>query len=226
MKNRLFVLLSLITLLVIGACAAGPEQDQSDGLSSSDVSGQAEAVQVAATQTEPPPAITTQEVMAETKTPAIPETVEGIAVSPEAPPPTAEAPTSEPVPAEPSVDEAENEPAVAEPSIILQGQFQDADEVHTGTGTATIHQRPDGSYLLTFEEFEVCCGPELYVFLASNPAPTGHADLGDYLELSSLQASRGHQEYEIPAGTDLSDTKSVVIYCKPFEVIISTATLG
>ena len=82
------------------------------------------------------------------------------------------------------------------------------------------------AYLLSFENFAVCCGPDLYVFLASNPSPAGHADLGDYLELSSLKASTGDQDYEIPADTDLSQIKSVVIYCKPCQVIISTATLS
>jgi hypothetical protein len=110
--------------------------------------------------------------------------------------------------------------------IIRQGQFKDADSVHKGSGTATFYQRPDGTYLLSFEDFAVCCGPDLYVFLAGNPAPTSQADLGDYLELSSLKASTGNQEYEIPAGTDLSQINSIVIYCKPFQVIISTATLG
>ena len=124
------------------------------------------------------------------------------------------------------VPPSETQPTEVAPIVILQGQFKDADSVHKGSGTATIYQRPDGSYLLSFENFAVCCSPDLYVFLASNPSPAGHADLGDYLELSSLKASTGDQDYEIPADTDLSQIKSVVIYCKPFQVIISTATLS
>ncbi len=221
MKNHFFVLFSLIALLMGGACA-GPVQEQSDR-----ASVQEEPAQLEATETEPPPMATTEEAMAEAEATAMPEaTVEAEATSPEAQPPPTEPPTPKPEPTEPSIQATATQPAKAEPSILLQGQFQDADEVHTGTGTAIIYQRPDGSYLLTFEDFEVCCGPELYVFLANNPAPTGHEDLGDYLELSSLQASSGNQEYEIPAGTDLSETGSVVIYCKPFQVIISTASLG
>jgi hypothetical protein len=116
-------------------------------------------------------------------------------------------------------------PAESAPVVIRQGQFRDGDEVHKGSGTATISQKPDGSYLLTFENFSVCCGPDLHVFLASNPSPTSHADLGDYLELGSLEASSGDQTYEISATTDLTEINSIVIYCKPFQVIISTATL-
>jgi hypothetical protein len=110
--------------------------------------------------------------------------------------------------------------------MLRQGQFTDADQSHTGSGTATLYQEPDGSYRLSFENFAVCCGPDLRVLLAGNPAPTGHADLDDYVEISPLQTTDGDQEYAIPAGTDVSQINSVVIYCKPFQVIISTATLG
>ena len=79
---------------------------------------------------------------------------------------------------------------------------------------------------MSFENFAVCCGPDLYVLLATNPAPTGRADLGDYVEISPLQVSGGDQEYKISAGADLSQINSVVIYCKPFQVIISTARLN
>jgi hypothetical protein len=124
------------------------------------------------------------------------------------------------------VSPSKTPPADVDPVVILQGQFKDADSVHKGSGTATIYQKPDGSYLLSLENFAVRCGPDLYVFSASNPSPTSHADLGDYLELSSLKSSTGNQEYEISADTDLSQINSVVIYCKPFQVIISTATFG
>jgi hypothetical protein len=143
-------------------------------------------------------------------------------------PPT-DTPLAEPEPTEeiqPTDTPApEPEPTEESSEVILQGQFKDADQNHTGSGTATLFQEPDGSYRLSFENFAVCCGPDLYVFLASNPAPTSHADLGNYVEVSSLQSPTGDQEYEIPAGTDLSQINSVVIYCKPFQVIISTATL-
>jgi hypothetical protein len=120
----------------------------------------------------------------------------------------------------------EAEPTEEGPVVLRQGQFTDADQNHTGSGTATLYQEPDGSYRLSFENFVVCCGPDLRVLLASNPAPTGHNDLGDYLEIGPLQAPAGDQEYKIPAGADLSQINSVVIYCVPFQVIISTATLN
>jgi hypothetical protein len=47
----------------------------------------------------------------------------------------------------------------------------------------------------------------------------------NYLIIAA-QALDGDQEYTVPAGTDLSQINSVVNYCVPFQVIISTAALG
>jgi hypothetical protein len=113
-----------------------------------------------------------------------------------------------------------------EPLVVLRGDFKDADSFHKGSGKATVYQLPDGSHVLRLEEFSVTNGPDLRVLLASHPAPTDRAELGDYLELGSLKGNMGNQNYEIPASAELSQFKSVVIYCKPFHVVFSTATLG
>ena len=114
----------------------------------------------------------------------------------------------------------------AESMVVLHGQFKDADSFHKGSGRATIYQLPDGSHVLRLEEFSVTNGPDLRVLLAGHPAPSGRADLGDYLEIGLLKGNMGNQNYEIPADTDLSQFRSVVIYCKPFHVVFSTATLS
>jgi flagellar basal body-associated protein FliL len=131
----------------------------------------------------------------------------------------------QPTEAEVTEDQAP-EPQFIQPVVVLQGQFKDADSFHKGSGTGTIYQLPDGSHLLRLEDFTVTNGPDLHVLLASSPSPTGRADLGDYVDLGSLKGNIGNQNYEIPAGTDLSQFKSVVIYCKPFHVVFSTAALG
>jgi len=136
-----------------------------------------------------------------------------------------QAPEAQPTEAEVTEDQAP-EPQAIQPVVVLQGQFKDADSFHKGSGTGTIYQLPDGSHLLRLEDFTVTNGPDLHVLLASSPSPTGRADLGDYVDLGSLKGNIGNQNYEIPAGTDLSQFKSVVIYCKPFHVVFSTATFG
>lgn len=119
------------------------------------------------------------------------------------------------------------EAVAAGPVAVLQGQFQDADRFHRGAGTATIYELPDGARLLRFEEFSVTNGPDLHVILSKDPDPTSQADIGtDYIDLGSLKGNLGNQNYEIPADVDLSQYQNIVIYCKPFHVVFSVATLS
>ena len=113
------------------------------------------------------------------------------------------------------------------PVIIAQGQLQDADSFHQGSGSTTIYQLPDGQYVLRFEDFESTNGPDLHVLLAKHPTPTTREDvMQGYLDLGSLKGNIGNQNYEIPADVDISEYNSIVIYCMPFHVIFSTASLG
>ena len=122
--------------------------------------------------------------------------------------------------------------AVVEPEsevrAVKQGDFKDADSFHRGSGQAIIYTTPEGGHLLRLENLEVTNGPALHVVLSPHEDPTrsnevlleGYADLGD------LKGNRGNQNYTIPADVDLSVIKSVVIYCKPFAVVFSVATLN
>ena len=115
--------------------------------------------------------------------------------------------------------------APAEWQAVAQGNFVDADDFHKGSGTATIYQQGD-EIALRFEDFNVTNGPDLHVILTKHPAPASRSDVGeDYIDLGSLKGNMGNQNYTIPAGTDLSQYQSVVIYCVPFHVIFATATL-
>jgi hypothetical protein len=107
--------------------------------------------------------------------------------------------------------------------VLMQGAFMDADSFHQGSGTATVFELSDGSQILRLEEFTVTNGPELHVYLATGDAPTGRGDLGEFIDLGELKGNIGDQNYEIPAGMDLSAYQSVVIYCVPFHVVFSTA---
>jgi hypothetical protein len=121
----------------------------------------------------------------------------------------------------------ESMPGEGEPLIVAQGQFMNADDFHRGSGTATIYQLADGSHVLRFEDFNVINGPDLHVLLTGNPNPTSSSEvMENYLDLGSLKGNVGNQNYDIPAGADVSQFQGVVIYCQPFHVIFSTAALG
>ena len=111
-------------------------------------------------------------------------------------------------------------------TAVSQGQFAGADAFHQGSGSAAIYQQGD-QRVLRLEEFSVTNGPDLHVILTKHPSPTGRDDVGeDYIDLGPLKGNMGNQNYEIPAGVDLSEYQSVVIYCVPFHVVFATATLG
>jgi hypothetical protein len=121
---------------------------------------------------------------------------------------------------------AEEAMPAAGPQLALQGSFRDADSFHMGSGEARIYILPDGSAILRLENFQVTNGPDLHVLLAAgSPNPASSEELGEYIDLGSLKGNIGNQNYEIPAGTDPSRYKSVVIYCKPFHVVFATAAL-
>jgi hypothetical protein len=46
-----------------------------------------------------------------------------------------------------------------------------------------------------------------------------------FIDLGGLRAFKGSQRYPIPAGVNLKDYPSVVIWCERFSVLISPADL-
>ena len=131
----------------------------------------------------------------------------------------------EKVPAEMAMadDSSKMAPSVQE---VKSGSFRDADSFHKGSGTATIYRSSDGKNLLRLEDFRVTNGPELHVLLVPNPNPQGRGDVEGYLGLGKLKGNEGNQNYFLPDGEDGSGYGSVVIYCRPFHVVFSVATLN
>ena len=112
----------------------------------------------------------------------------------------------------------------AEPVVLAQGTFIDIDPIHGAVGSATIYELPDGSRVLRFEDFRSKNGPDLHVYLSTEAPTSTFAGLGDKeVHLGALKGNVGNQNYEIPAEVDLSQYRSVVIYCVPFHVVFSTA---
>jgi hypothetical protein len=109
---------------------------------------------------------------------------------------------------------------------VATGQFRDADSSHRGSGTATIYELEEGSRILRFEDFEVTNGPDLHVYLVPADNTADEVSVEGYVDLGELKGNIGDQNYEIPPDTDISEFKSVVIWCEPFAVVFSVASLG
>ena len=110
---------------------------------------------------------------------------------------------------------------------VKTGRFVDGDAFHKGSGTATLYQLEDGSYVLRFEDFQVTNGPDLRVLVSPHPNPQSRGDISDagYIELDKLKGNVGNQNYFFPEGEDPANYNSVIIYCKPFRVVFSVAAL-
>ena len=117
--------------------------------------------------------------------------------------------------------------AMSQAIVIKSGAFVDGDAFHKGEGAATIYQLEDGSHVLRFEDFRVTNGPALFVLVSPHPDPQGRGDISDagYTELARLKGNVGNQNYILPADLDPDDINSIIIYCKPFRVVFSTAPL-
>ncbi|MBI2003729.1 MAG: DM13 domain-containing protein [Parcubacteria group bacterium] len=113
-----------------------------------------------------------------------------------------------------------------EPAVVKQGNFVDADSFHKGSGNAYILEYPDAKKILRFENFETVNGPDLYVYLAQNSAPTNNLNsLGDYIDLGRLKGNIGDQNYELPQNISTDDYQAVAIWCKKFGVLFPYAVL-
>lgn len=117
---------------------------------------------------------------------------------------------------------------LAEARVVATGDFRDADRSHKGQGSARLVELPGGGAEVQLSAFQVTNGPDLEVWLSAHPDPASSSDVADsaWISLGQLKGNVGDQAYPIPAGTDLSAYKSVVIWCEQFGVLFSPAALS
>jgi hypothetical protein len=95
------------------------------------------------------------------------------------------------------------------------------DGIHNAEGVAKVIPFQDGdNNILRLENLRVTNGPDLYVYLAADKTTS------DFINIGKLKANNGNQNYEIPAGTDLTRYDTVLIWCRPFSVLFGSAELG
>lgn len=102
-------------------------------------------------------------------------------------------------------------------------------QLHSTTGRAAIYQQPDGKRILRLTNFKTSNGPHVHVILiAAKDAQDNENFLNGNLErveLGNLKGNEGDQNYNIPAGTDLSKFRTVSIYCERFNANFGAAPL-
>lgn len=110
---------------------------------------------------------------------------------------------------------------------LYTGKFHG--KVHPTEGRATVYQEADGKLLLRLTGFKTSNGPDVHVILVAAKDASDDANFlksnTERVELGKLKGNEGDQNYEIPAGTDLSKYLTVSIYCERFNANFGAAPL-
>ena len=127
----------------------------------------------------------------------------------------------------PEVTSAPTADATAEPTatpftpfVAAEGEFRGADDFHFGNGKALLIETAPRVYTLRFEEFSVRNGPDLFVYLSTDPE--GYSE--DGINLGGLKGTDGAFNYEVPVGTDVAPFTSAIVWCKQFGTLFAVAT--
>ena len=111
--------------------------------------------------------------------------------------------------------------------LVASGTFIHAnpsDPVHYGKGHVSVYEHT----VFLDSDFEVGPGPAFHVYLVPKASIRSSSDVKDamFVDLGGLRAFKGSQRYPIPAGVDLKNYQSVIIWCQQFGVLISPADLA
>ena len=111
-------------------------------------------------------------------------------------------------------------------ALVATGNFIHAnpsDPLHYGSGKVSVYEKT----LFLEPDFEVGPGPKYHVYLVPKETIRQSLDVKDtmFVDLGRLRSFKGSQRFEIPAGVDLKQYSSVVIWCETFSVLISPADL-
>lgn len=107
---------------------------------------------------------------------------------------------------------------------LFSGKFHG--KVHKTEGRATVYQEADGKLVLRLTGFKTSNGPDVHVVLvaAYEDVNSLKSDM-ERVELGKMKGNEGDQNYEIPAGTDLTKFRTVSIYCERFNANFGAAPL-
>src|SRR2546430_6557328 len=110
---------------------------------------------------------------------------------------------------------------------LFTGKFHG--KVHATSGRVTVYQEADGKLVLRLTNFKTSNGPDVHVILVTTKDAMDDAnflkDNTDKVELGKLKGNEGDQNYEIPAGTDLTKFRTVSVYCERFNANFGAAPL-
>jgi hypothetical protein len=113
-----------------------------------------------------------------------------------------------------------------EPVKLATGQFHS--NAHETKGIATIYRLDNGRLALRLTQFSTSNGPDVRVYLvaAADVNDEAVAKRAGVVDLGPMKGNVGDQNYELPAGVDLTNYRAVSIWCRRFSVNFGAAPLS
>lgn len=119
--------------------------------------------------------------------------------------------------------EHSSSPSPAAP--VSMGTFHAVDG--TATGTAALFHRPDGTFLVTFEDFSIASAAHTDVILVPNKDVKSDGDITktSIVDLGPLKGTNGMQDFVVPASADAMTYHAVVLWDTAMAHAIAVAPL-
>ncbi len=103
---------------------------------------------------------------------------------------------------------------------LYQGEWENDSYFTTFEGNWQIVQRGEDMYVVLADNFEAKKAPDLKIFLSkhdySDISAKNAADSKTSVLVAQLTKYKGKSSYKIPAGTDLSAYKSILVHCEKY----------
>ena len=106
------------------------------------------------------------------------------------------------------------------PETLLQGELMRVSVADYGSGTIRI-VRIGADRFARFEDVDIAGAPDMYVYLSDQ----SDGQPGAFVDLGKLKATKGSFNYPIPASVDLASVRSLVVWCRQFNVTVTYAAL-
>ncbi len=108
---------------------------------------------------------------------------------------------------------------------VSMGTFHAVDG--TATGTAALFHRPDGTFLVTFENFSIASAAHTDVILVPNKDVKTDGDITktSIVDLGPLKGTSGMQDFVVPASANAMTYHAVVLWDTAMAHAIAAAPL-
>jgi len=116
-------------------------------------------------------------------------------------------------------------PVIAQSTVAQQAAFATSGDFIKKSkklkGSWSVVERDGKTFIVFADDFRAANGPDLKIFLSPKSVAdaTGKNAVDGSLNIGELKKTKGTQEYEVPAGVDLSQYGSVLVHCEAYSVL-------